>query len=178
MPPRSGGRGTIAGSPARGKGLVGRSWSERFRLRRALLTQGRGCRGLSWRRRHAFEGGRMFGLGTKSPSIDTGNEFALALYHQLRGRPGNLFFSPFSIRPALGVAEAGARGRTAEQMREVLGLAEEGRAALVETIRRLNALNEANLEVANSLWCQSGKPLQAHFVEFVAEQYRADLQAV
>jgi hypothetical protein len=30
------------------------------------------------------------------------NDFALALYGQLRQRPGNLFFSPFSIRTALG----------------------------------------------------------------------------
>lgn len=40
------------------------------------------------------------------------NDFALALYGQLLQRPGNLFFSPFSIRTALGMTYAGARGET------------------------------------------------------------------
>ena len=38
------------------------------------------------------------------------NEFALAMYGHLQRPPGNLFFSPFSIRTALAVARAGARG--------------------------------------------------------------------
>ena len=41
------------------------------------------------------------------------NEFALAMYVQLRQRPGNLFFSPLSIRTALAMTQAGAIGETA-----------------------------------------------------------------
>ena len=48
------------------------------------------------------------------------NDFALAMYGQLRLQPGNLFFSPFSIRTALGMAQAGVRGDTAAQMRNAL----------------------------------------------------------
>jgi serpin (serine protease inhibitor) len=44
------------------------------------------------------------------------NDFALALYGQLRQRPGNLFFSPFSIRTTLAMTYTGARGVTAAQM--------------------------------------------------------------
>ena len=40
------------------------------------------------------------------------NDFALAMYRQLRQRPGNLFFSPFRLRTVLGMTYAGARGET------------------------------------------------------------------
>jgi len=57
--------------------------------------------------------------GAKSFGEDN-NDFALALYTQLRQPHGNLFVWPFSIRIALGMTQAGARGDTAAQMREAL----------------------------------------------------------
>jgi serpin B len=50
------------------------------------------------------------------------NRFALQLYERLRGGEGNLFFSPYSISTALAMTYAGARGRTQEQMAQVLCL--------------------------------------------------------
>jgi len=50
------------------------------------------------------------------------NEFAYALFDQLRHTPGNLFFSPFSIRAALAMARCGAKGETEAQMGKVLRL--------------------------------------------------------
>ncbi len=44
------------------------------------------------------------------------NEFALELYAKLRGKEGNLFFSPYSISTALAMAYAGAQGQTETQM--------------------------------------------------------------
>jgi serpin B len=48
------------------------------------------------------------------------NDFAVALYGQLQQRPGNLFFSPLSVRSALAMALAGARGETSGQMSKAL----------------------------------------------------------
>ena len=48
------------------------------------------------------------------------NDFALQLYGQLRNEKGNLFFSPYSISTALAMTYAGAKGRTQEQMAQVL----------------------------------------------------------
>src|SRR6187399_2849177 len=46
--------------------------------------------------------------------------FAADLYNQLKDKPGNLFFSPFSISTALAMAYAGARGKTAGEMENAL----------------------------------------------------------
>ena len=89
------------------------------------------------------------------------NDFALALYGHLLQRSGNLFFSPFSIRTALGMAYAGARGDTAVQMSGALRFASSDdtlHVAFAEMIQRLNAAGDGKYEmaVANSLWGQDG----------------------
>jgi serine protease inhibitor len=53
---------------------------------------------------------------TPTSFADAHNEFALAMYRQLRERRGNLLLSPFSVRTVLGMAHVGARGETAAQM--------------------------------------------------------------
>jgi len=54
--------------------------------------------------------------GPKSFDEDS-NDFALVFYCKLQQQPGNLIFSPFSIRCALAMAHSGARGETATQRR-------------------------------------------------------------
>src|SRR2546428_5677178 len=49
------------------------------------------------------------------------HDFALRFYATERGRPGNLFFSPASLRVALAMVFAGAHGETAAQMSRALG---------------------------------------------------------
>src|SRR5687768_13997012 len=50
------------------------------------------------------------------------NEFGLDLYRQVARQPGDVFLSPPSIATALGMAWGGARGETAEELREALHL--------------------------------------------------------
>jgi serpin B len=111
------------------------------------------------------------------------NDFALALYGTLRQRPGNLFFSPFSIRNALGVAQAGARGETAAQMREALCISssdETLHVAFAETAQRLNAAagGEYEMAVVNSMWGQDGAPLQPGFLDLIARHYRGTMNLI
>ena len=111
------------------------------------------------------------------------NDFALAMYGQLRQRAGNVFFSPFSIRTALGMTQAGARGETAAQMREALRISssdETLHVAFAEIIQRLNAAGGGKYEmtVANSLWCQDGAPLQPGFLELTARHYGGGMNVV
>ena len=113
---------------------------------------------------------------------DDNNDFALAMYGQLRQSPGNLFFSPFSIRTALGMTQAGAKGETAAQMSNALRIAASDTAhiAFGEAITRLNAAAGGKYEmaVANSLWAQDGAPPQPGFLDLVARHYGGGMNLV
>ena len=111
------------------------------------------------------------------------NAFGLALYSQLRGASGNLFFSPYSIAQALTMASAGARGNTAQQMTRTLhsafpqerlhpaanalDLALSGRGAGQEGFR---------LEIANSVWGQRDYTFRPEFLDLLATNYDAGLR--
>jgi serpin B len=87
-----------------------------------------------------------------------------------------LFFSPFSIRMALGMTYAGARGQTAVQMSHALRGASSDEALHVtfaEIMRKLNAAGGGRSEIAveNSLWGQDGAPLQPGFLDLLARYY-------
>jgi serine protease inhibitor len=111
------------------------------------------------------------------------NDFTLALYEQLRQRPGNLFFSPFGIRAALGMAEAGANGETASQMRGALHISSSDETRHVDFARiseRLNAagVGEYEMRIVNSLWCQDGASLKSEFLDLIARHYGGDANLV
>jgi serpin B len=111
------------------------------------------------------------------------NAFSLRFYGQLLQRPGNLFFSPFSIRTALGMTYAGARGETAEEMSRALRFPspdETMHLAFSEIIRRLNAPDggKSELAVANALWGQEGARIQQEFLDIVTRQYCGDMKVV
>jgi len=111
------------------------------------------------------------------------NDFAFAMYGQLRQRPGNLFISPFSIRIALGMAYAGARSETATQMRAALRISSSNETlhvAFAEIIQQINGAGGGTYEisVANSLWGQEGAPLQPGFIELLARHYEGGLHVV
>jgi serpin B len=111
------------------------------------------------------------------------NDFALAMYGQMRREEGNLFFSPFSIRIALCMTQAGARRETAAEMKEALGISlsdEELHVAFARIIQRLNAAGGGAYEmaVANSLWAQDGAPLLPDYLDLIARHYEGGLNLV
>ena len=134
----------------------------------------------------------LFGTKALSPSggdaqprtpDEDNNEFALAMYRHLRQQPGNLFVSPFSIRTALGMTLAGARGETAAQMREALCISSSDETLHVATARIIGQLTAAGvgkyeLVVANSLWGQHDKPLLADFLDLIARHYGEGMNLV
>jgi len=105
--------------------------------------------------------------------------FALDLYGQLRGTDGNLFFSPMSIRTALGMTYAGARNETARQMAKVLHLPEEqvrAHGELGELVHLLNDMGKTEgckLTIANALWGQQGYKFLDEFLVVVERNYGA-----
>ena len=116
--------------------------------------------------------------------VEANNAFALDLYQKLKDKPGNLFFSPYSISSALAMTCAGARGQTELEMSNTLHFklppeklhpAFQSLAARMEKIQRWNRIV---LKSANALWCQNGHPFTADFLKTVHENYSAEAKAV
>ncbi len=106
--------------------------------------------------------------------------FGCALYGELKTETGNLFLSPFSISTALGMAAAGARGKTREEMDKVLRLPEGAPAAFGAILKSLNDEPDARkrgftLTTANALWAQNGYPWKPEYKKLVATDYGAGL---
>jgi serpin B len=113
------------------------------------------------------------------------NRFALDLYERLRtGQPGNLFVSPVSLSTALAMTYTGARGRTAEEMAEVLHLdlpsekLHPAFASLREALDQGAAKRGYRLIVANRLWGQAGYDFLPEFLTVTRERYGAELAQV
>jgi serine protease inhibitor len=90
--------------------------------------------------------------------VEGNTAFAFDLYRQLAQRPGNKFFSPYSISTALGMTYAGARGNTAKEIAQTLHLTqgnEQLHPAFGELIRKIQGDDKKRnheLAVASSLW--------------------------
>ncbi len=111
------------------------------------------------------------------------NVFALGMYRQLRPADGNIFFSPFSIRTALAMTYAGARGETAAQMKNALRFSLDDSAlhsAFADSIKTLNTGGGTDYEmsVANSLWGDKSFEFLQPFMDINAHFYGGALERV
>ncbi len=125
-------------------------------------------------------GGPPGAEAAETKALAEGNTaFALELYGQLKDRPGNLFFSPYSISMALGMTSAGARGQTAQEMGKVLHFDTDQVHSLFGELQRQMAATGTQggieLNVANALWVQKGEPFLPSYLELVSANYQANL---
>ncbi len=127
----------------------------------------------------SFQGGTAQAAQDDAGAIVRGNNaFALELYSRLQGREGNIFFSPYSISLSLAMADAGARGDTAEQISEALHFPGSGRlhkafSRLVADISPADRERQGTkLRVANGLWAQKGYPFLESFIGLLNRYYR------
>jgi serine protease inhibitor len=121
---------------------------------------------------------------TASPDTKTvvggNNAFALDLYQRLKTRPGNLFFSPYSISTGAGMLYAGARGPTESEIAATFHFGTEMKlqTSMRELSARMNAVqhwNHLKLISANSLWYQRDYPLRADFVSLIRTNYEGEV---
>ena len=123
------------------------------------------------------------------PRLIEGNSaFAFDLYQQLRGKDGNLFYSPHSISVALAMTYAGARGETAEQMVRTLHFLleqEDLHPAFNWVDTELAARGEGptgkenegfRLSIVNAIWGQKDYVFLESFLDVLAENYGAGLR--
>ncbi len=134
---------------------------------------------------------RLFAADRKpdpaNPVPAANTAFGCDLYAQLRAKPGNLFFSPFSIETALAMTACGAKGNTLAQMQKTLHLSADAEAINGGFKSLLAALNgdgkDADkrgyeLKVANALWGMTGYPWRKEFLAVTTANYGAGLVEV
>ena len=91
------------------------------------------------------------------PTIE--QKFAASLYALLAGKPGNAFFSSYSIAAALSMARAGAAGPTREEIVRAIG--DQGPVDVA-----------GELCVANAIWHQTGYPIRPEYVAALKAEVR------
>ncbi len=103
------------------------------------------------------------------------NQFAFDLYSEYKSKEGNIFFSPFSISTALAMTFEGAKGQTANEMREVFHFPADENARKLgysELFSKINAENKSyKLSTANALWAQENYQFLDEYFETVKKYY-------
>jgi serpin B len=101
------------------------------------------------------------------------DRFASSVERILGRTGGNTVFSPTGVAAAFAMAQAGARGRTVEDIARVFGFP--GQPGLHEAMNALTAALDGvdDLAVANSLWAQAGFEIAPRFVDTLAAHYGA-----
>jgi len=92
--------------------------------------------------------------------------------------PGNVVVSPVSVWEALAMTHQGARGETAAEIAEVLGM-QDDRAAIAAAAAALRislaeaAGNAIRLDMANRIWLAKGKSLAGQFTSALEQRFGA-----
>jgi len=117
-------------------------------------------------------------------AVDGNTAFALDLYQKLKARPGNLFFSPYSVSTALAMTYAGARGQTESEMAKALHFnpaqtnLPAAFGALGARMNQIQRWNRITLTTANSLWCQKDYHFTEAFLNLARKYYGAEARRV
>ncbi|MDA8130991.1 MAG: serpin family protein [Elusimicrobia bacterium] len=105
------------------------------------------------------------------------NIIAFKLYAAEARKPGNLFFSPYSIYGAFSGVYEGARGRTAEEMSSVFSFppkTKDLRAGTAELKKALaSSLKGAVFTQADSFWAQDGYKFSKDYLKTLRSDYSA-----
>ena len=120
--------------------------------------------------------------------VEGNSAFAFELYQALKGKEGNLFYSPYSISLALAMTYAGASGETSQQMAATLQFMLE-QERLHPTFNWLDAELASRgegaagkdgegfrLNIVNAIWGQKDYEFLPAFLDVLAENYGAGLR--
>ncbi len=111
------------------------------------------------------------------------NQFAFDLYSHIKTEEsGNVFYSPFSLSVAMAMTYEGARGQTADEIRQVFHYPadiELLRLGFSEILSRVNQKDRKyELRTANALWAQQGYPFLPEYFQTLEKYYSGRLTAV
>ncbi len=107
------------------------------------------------------------------------NDFAWAMYDEIRDSDENIFFSATSIQTAFGMAYAGAREETATELETSLKMAvtgEDYHQAMSSMVEGFNAHDRPyELQLVNRLWCQSDLSFEPDYLDITDRFYEANV---
>lgn len=116
---------------------------------------------------------------------ETVNRFSVDFYHHMRStiKDDNIFYCPLSMAFALGMVEVGARGKTLEEIRKVMGY---NKLEAGEEFPLLNDLLQSlqtedshyELKLASSLFVQNGFVLKSDILKVLHELLHVHLENV
>jgi len=143
-------------------------------------------------RRSILAAALVSGLITNLPAADTkksapspaasANTIAFKFYSKEAAKPGNIFFSPYSINTAFAMAYEGARGKTAREIASVFSFpenAEELRLFQASLKKDLAAAAKgAEFKQANSFWAQQGYKFLPAYLKNLRSSYDAEARLV
>lgn len=107
--------------------------------------------------------------------VSANNEFAFDMYLKLSEEDGNMFISPWSIYTALSMTYEGARGNTADEMREVLHLHDNDTSRRIVHKGLAESINEdsdVELNTANAIWPQEDYNILPEYVGIIEDVYK------
>ncbi len=119
--------------------------------------------------------------GPAEIAVNASNGFGMALYQELKTKPGNFVFSPASISVALAMTYGGAKGDTAAQMAKTLQAGADADAFHDAWATQLNGWQNhkgAEIAVANRLFGDKKYTFEAPYLAHSKSRYGAPLQAV
>ncbi|MBW3002652.1 serpin family protein [Candidatus Woesearchaeota archaeon] len=106
--------------------------------------------------------------------VKANNQFGIDIYDNLSQTPGNVFISPWSLASALSMTYEGARGQTADEMKDVLHLpdAEVRHSSFAKLFNDINKKDkDYQLYTANALWAQKDYPFLPEYMNLVEKYY-------
>jgi serpin B len=133
-----------------------------------------------------FKGLAQSGTNNDQQQLASANcGFGFRLLKELsREQPhANLFISPYSISSVLQMLSAGARGKTQEELQQVLGTENLSPSKMNVAYRSLqesiaSTQTNAILKIANALWYRQGAQLNDAFASVNGQYYQATLKAL
>ena len=130
------------------------------------------------------------GQGDLASLVDGNNMFALDLYRELKGKQGNLFYSPYSISQALAMTYAGARDTTEKEMAAALHFTLPQNSlhpAFNSLDQQLKARGQGakgkdekgfRLNIVNAIWGQKDYRFLPEYLDMLAQNYGAGLRTL
>jgi len=105
-------------------------------------------------------------------------EFTPDLFETLKkDHPGNLIFSPFSLSAVIAMLKAGAKGKTAEEIKAVMKFPDDAslNGGYKKLLESLKSNKDFSLEIANRIFVHDGFALKDSFVKSAKRYYQSEV---